>query len=284
MADEEVAAEAVAEVTEAPKVEAEQPELPLADAAPAKEVKPEARAEEAEAPKPDEPKAEEPKPDWKDKELKKKHAQIMEARRQLEAANAEIQRLSATQPEPAPVAPGQPITQANGKPVAAEVEIAAQRLLDQRSYQSNLDKADKSGTEAYGEEWKTAIENLTLKGGFVESPDTMRLILATAKKFGDGAPAKILYELGNDPNKFDALMALPFDERVFEMAELAKAPAQPKKLSAAPAPVAAIGGRATPVPKTLSEISENAADDDKWYAIRQVDKRKKWERANGIRR
>ena len=97
----------------------------------------------------------------------------------------------------------------------------------------------------------------------------MRGILATARKHGTEAPAKILYELGKDPNRYDALMAMSYEERIIEMADLVRA-APSKPVSSAPAPVSPVGGKAAPAGVTLSD----GLDDDKWFAIRRAQKLK----------
>ena len=153
---------------------------------------------------------------------------------------------------------------------ADEVEKRAQQLVTQQRYIEDCNKAAQAGEKSFGADWKSAIENLELKGGFDEQ--TMRGILATAKKHGADAPAKVLFELGKDPNRYDALMALPYEERIIEMADLVRAPTS-KTVSSAPAPVSTIGGKAAPAGATLAD----GLDDDKWYAIRKAQKMKRWE-------
>ncbi len=266
MADEEVKQEElplVEQPTE-PVVEATSKETPV-------EVKAEETPAEVKTEQPAEPEPE--KPDWKERELKAKHRQNQELKRQLaeatsarEAAEALAAKFNQTpQPSLQTTVP------------ADEVEKRAQQLVVQQRYMEDCNKAAQAGEKSFGAEWKSAIENLELKGGFDEQ--TMRGILATARKHGTDAPAKILYELGKDPNRYDALMALSYEERILEMADIVKQPAQPK-ISSAPAPVSTVGGKAAPATATLSD----GLDDDKWYAIRMAQKRKKFESQHSPRR
>lgn len=252
--------------------ELKQEELPLVDEKPAEAVPDkveetvEVAAEETPA-EVKEPEAEPEKPDWRDKELKAKHRQNKDLERRLaeernarEAAEAINAKFNQGKQEAAP--PGYvPATEVSR--LAAE-ERAKEKYIEQCNIAAN------AGEKTFGADWKEAIENLELKGGFDEQ--TMRGILATARRHGTEAPAKILFELGKDPNRYDALMALPYEERIIEMADLVRQPAT-KTVSSAPAPVAAIGGKAAPAGKTLSD----GQTDDEWYSVRMGQKRKRWE-------
>ncbi len=253
-----------------------QEELPLADKPadePVVDAKPdeaavEVAAEETPAeakPAENEKPAEPDKPDWKERELKAKHRQNQELKRQLaeekaarEAAEALAAKFNQT-----------PANNGSTQVPVDEVERRAQQLVQQQRYIEDCNKAAQAGEKSFGADWKSAIENLELKGGFDEQ--TMRGILATARKHGTEAPAKILYELGKDPNRYDALMALPYEERIIEMADLVRT-ATPKPVSSAPAPVSTVGGKAAPAGKTLSD----GLDDDQWFAIRRAQRLKKF--------
>lgn len=250
-----------------------QEELPLADKpadepvieAKADETPPEVAAEETPAEAKPEPVEERKPDDWMPKELKAKHRQVQDLKRQVaeekaarEAAEALAAKFNQT-----------PANNVTSSVPVDEVEKRAQQLVQQQRYIEDCNKAAQAGEKSFGADWKSAIENLELKGGFDEQ--TMRGILATAKKHGSDAPAKVLYELGKDPNRYDALMALPYEERIIEMADLVRtAPSKP--VSNAPAPVSTVGGKATPVGKTLSD----GLDDDQWFAIRRAQRLKKF--------
>ena len=264
MADEEVKP-VEEQVTETPPAEeAKQEELPLA-AATEETAEAEQPAETAAEPEPVEPVVEEPKPDWKEKELKAKHRQLQDAKRRESEMQAKIEALEAlaakfnqrTQSEPAVV----PLD---------EVDKRAKEILAQQQYVENCNKAAQEGEQSYKEGWKTAVENLELLGGF--DPATMNGVLAT------DSPAKVIYELGKNPDNYHRIMQLPLEKRIIEMGKLAmSAPSKP--VSNAPAPVNPVGGRTAPPTAVLRDD----LDDDKWYAIRRAQRQKKWE-ANNVRR
>lgn len=257
MADEEVKP---VEPTVNEPVEPAQEELPLAaEAAPEAETKAEETPSEPVA---EEPK-EEPKPvDWKDRELKSKHRQLQDAKRVLaekEARIAALEALGTAGSEPA-------------KPIAADdVEKRAQELVAQRQYVEDCNKTAQDGETRFKTDWKPAVDNLEMLGGF-DMP-TMNGVMATDD------PAKVLYELGKDPDKYHRIMGLTLEKRIIEMGKLAMQPASPRKVSEAPAPVAPVGGRAAAPPATLND----KMDDDQYFAIRRAQRRAKWE-ANNVRR
>jgi len=259
MADEEVKPIEEVKPEEPKQEEPAQEELPLAAAeeTPKEEPAIEAKAEE---PKPEEKPAEEPKPDWKEKELKSKHRQLQEAKRReqelqakLETQQALLAKFNQSQPDQIQTVP------------ADEVERKANELVAQRQYIENCNKAAQLGEKTYGD-WKSAIENLELLGGF-DSP-TMNGVLATDD------PAKVLYELGKQPDHYHRIMALPYERRIIEMNKIAEKAMQAKPVSNAPAPVNPISGKAAPARETLRD----EFDDDKWYQIRLAQKRQKWDR------
>ena len=260
MADEEVkpdeeVPQVPTETVEEVPAEAKQEELPLA-------------AEAAEEPKPEEPKPEEPKPDWRERELKAKHRQLQEAKRreaelqqQLEAAKALAAKFNQkTEPEFPQVVP------------VDQVEKRAQELLANQRYVEDCNKTAQKGEQVYGDSWKEAVSNLEMLGGFDQ--DTMNGVLATDD------PAKVLFELGKNPDHYHRIMELPPAKRIIEMGKIAMQQIQPKKVSEAPPPVNPIGGRAAPAKATLTD----ELDDDKWFQIRRAQRREKWERANGMRK
>jgi hypothetical protein len=207
----------------------------------------------------------EPKTDWREKELKAKHRQLKDAERREQEMKAKIDALEAlaakfnqpTSVEPAVV------------PVD-EVDRRAKEILAQQQYVENCNKAAQEGESTYKEGWKAAVENLELLGGF--DPATMNGVLAT------DAPAKVIYELGKNPDNYHRIMQLPLEKRIIEMGKLAMNPSS-KPVSNAPAPVNPVGGRTAPP----AQVLRDDMDDDKWYAIRRAQRQKKWE-ANNVRR
>ena len=247
MADEEVAQ--AEEVKEIPEVAVAEPELPLEVA----EEKPvEAVAEEPEKAV-EEPVIEETKPDWKDRELKKKHAQIMEARRQLEAKDAEIAAFKS----------GQTADHTQVQP--QEVEARARELVAQERYIESCNAANESGQKNYKGEWKAAVETLEQLGGF-DIP-TMRGIMAT------GAADRALYLLGKNPDEYHRIMDMPIERRIVEITKLVDKPvAQAKQISQAPAPVRTVGGTASAAKVELND----KMSDEEWYQAAKAQRAKKF--------
>ena len=262
MADEEVkpneevpqvAPETIAEVP----AEAKQEELPLAasEEQPAEKVK----VEEVK---------EEPKPDWKDKELKAKHRQLQESKRR----EIELQRRAeAAEALAAKFNQKTEQTEYQATVPVDEVDKRAKELVAQQRYLEDCNKTAQSGEKIYGESWKDAVSNLEILGGFDQQ--TMNGVLATDD------PAKVLYELGRNPDNYHRIMELSPEKRIIEMSKLAMQPTT-KKVSEAPAPVSTVGGRAAPAATTLNDN----LDDDKWFQIRRAQRRAKWEQANAPRR
>jgi hypothetical protein len=267
MADEEIKNEeivpAAVEATEEIPAETKQEELPLAAAEEAE------KTEEKPAEVAEEPKVEEPKPDWRERELKAKHRQLQEAKRRevelqrrAEAAEALAAKFNQTN-DKSPELPVVP---------ASEVEKRAQELLAQQRYLDECNKTAQKGETTYSNGWKEAVSNLEMLGGFDQA--TMNGALATDD------PAKVLYELGKNPDQYHRIMEMPLERRIIEMSKIAMAQTQVKKVSEAPAPVTTVGGRSAPSATVLSDDM----DDPKWFQTRRAQRRAKWEAANAPRR
>lgn len=235
---------------EEPKEETKQEELPL-----------EASAEEtaeADKPEPEPEKPAEDKSDWRDKELKAKHRQIQEMKRlqaekdaEIAAKDALLAKFNQGKTNETPAVP------------IDEVDKRVQEKLAEQRYVEQSNKVVAAGEATYKDGWKEAISNLELLGGF--DMQTMNGVLATDD------PAKVLYELGKNPDRYHSLMGMSLERRIIEMGKIAMAPSQ-KPVSNAPPPVNPVGGRAAPAKETLRDDY----DDDKWYQIRLAQKRAKW--------
>lgn len=202
--------------------------------------------------------------DWKDKELKRKHAQIKERDRQLAEQSERIraleelaQRGTKEGDEPAKT-PVQNMSQ-------AQIQEAAKVLREQERYQEDLTTINANGEKNYGKEWAKSLENLATLGT-VEMP-VMQGILATDD------PAKVLYELGKNPSEYQRIMDLPQARRQTEFVKLSLKTAPKKAVSSAPEPVESVRGRVTP-----SALPQDTDDDATWYAkweAHQAERRKK---------
>ncbi len=242
--------EAVEQPKEAPKPEAEirsqdaeQPELPLA-------AEPEVAAAESE------PVKEEATPqeqDWRDKEIRRKHAQNQEYKRQLAEREREIEDLRVLAQRPADGSAPTPVQSMS----QADVQRAAQALREQEKYQDKLINTNTAGEKNYGQDWTKALETLSTLGTVEQ--ETMRGILATKD------PAKVLYSLGKNPAEYQRIMDIadPY-QRQAEFVELSLKQAAPKP-SNAPAPVESLRSRVNP----SVTLSDKDSDED-WYAKRKA--------------
>lgn len=203
--------------------------------------------------------------DWKDKELKRKHAQIKERDRQLAEQAQKIADLEALANR-APKEGEEPVRLE--RPAAMnqdQINAAAVRLRESERYQEDLTKINEAGEKAYKGDWAKSLENLATLGT-VEMP-VMQGILATDD------PAKVLYELGKNPAEYQRIMELRPERRQTEFVKLSLKAAPKAKPSAAPEPVETVRGRVLP-----SVLPQDSDDDDTWYAkwaAHQETKRKK---------
>jgi hypothetical protein len=242
------------------------------------------------------------KPDWRDRELRKRGDQLAReraAKADLAAENERLRALweaqqrragangaadaaagdpatGATPPEPRPATPA-----ANSDDA---VEARAKQMATEWQNQEILKAAETKGQEAYKEKWLPAVENLRTLGGF--DPDTMQGILATDD------PARLLFDLGSDPNKYHRLMDMPPHKRLVELGKLATAAAAPaaeppkKKISDAPAPVDPVNRSARAPEVEAGDYAKlDALPDEKYFAWRTEQKRKSvgrpWSLPNG---
>jgi hypothetical protein len=247
----EVPAVEVEPAKEAPKPEAEiraqdaeQPELPLA-------AEPEVAAVEPEPAKESETTPQEQ--DWRDKEIRRKHAQIQEEKRRRTELEKEIEDLRVLAQRPADGSAPTPVQSMS----QADVQRAAQALREQEKYQDKLINTNAAGEKNYGQDWTKALETLSTLGTVEQ--ETMRGILATKD------PAKVLYSLGKNPAEYQRIMDIadPY-QRQAEFVELSLKQAAPKP-SNAPAPVEPLRARVNP---TVT-LSDKDSDED-WYAKRKA--------------
>lgn len=214
-----------------------------------------------------------PKPDWRDKQLRKRNAQLAEARAalskkdEIEAENARLKALlEAAQKasggkdgsedgarSPAPTTKG--LTE-------AEVEARAERIAAEKQFKRDTEAALAQGAKDYPKkDWEQAIENVKAAGGF--DPEVLAQILGTDN------PAKIIFELGKDPDRFEEVNNLSPHRRMAEFVKMTiDKPAPRKAISNAAEPVTPVGGRGVQAVK-VNVYDPNISDDD-YYAARQA--------------
>lgn len=205
--------------------------------------------------------------DWRDKEIRKKHAQLQDAKRKIADLEAIAQRVK---PEGGPDKPTGETRTAEIDPALVRAEAAKMKAAD--DYTAGCNAADANGKKNYGDKWGKAIDTLTQIGGM--TVDDMAGVLATDD------PARVLYELGNNPDEYHRIMELPPARRLAEMVKIAIKPAPKKKVSEAPPPVDQVQGTGGPRGGSVN-LYDDKIDDDSWYAVRKAQKDKRWREKNG---
>lgn len=204
--------------------------------------------------------------DWRDKELKRKHAQIKERERQIaeyEKRIADLEALAqrAAQSPADGAAPAVDLTRPQPTPprlTQDQIQAEARKLFEQQQYQDNLLRINSAGETTYKDQWAKALENLATFGEFENG--TMQSIMAT------DAPEKVLYELGKNPAEYQRIMELPVPRRHTEFVKLSLKQEAPKpKPSNAPAPTEPVHGHVMP----SNELSDKD-DDETWYKKRAL--------------
>lgn len=220
------------------------------------------------------------KKDWRDRQIARQHRQLQEERRQkdelassLQAAQEMLNRLAGdgeppaggSRPAPSQSDAGQPTTQ-------EEIEAAANRVVAEREFKTSANNAFAAGAERYKEKWPEVLDTLKTLGGFNE--EEMKQILSVDD------PAKVLYEFGTNPDKYQEIMDLPAAKRFTEIVKLGMAATKvPKRPSGAPPPEARVTGHNQGDPLALSD----ELDDDEWYRRRKAQKDQRYRERQGAR-
>lgn len=228
-------------------------------------------------------------PEWVKKEVGRKHAKLKQAEEMLAVTRAELENARKV------IAAGdaRPVVGADGKPVAAPVpqpqrnQYGSQQDFDaavataataqnaQAEYNRSCETANAAGIKAYGKNWDTAVKNLETLGGF--DVETMNGVLSTDD------PARVLFELGRNPEEYARITSLPPARRLAEMIKIAISPKPQPRVSTAPAPVSTVGNRAAgSTSKTVMDIPDDPKHDDEWFAKRRAERTAKWKRENNI--
>lgn len=220
------------------------------------------------------------KPDWRDKELGRKHAQLQEQKRrtaQLEQEAADLRALLERGGTP-PAAGDPPARPAAPVSDDAAVQRAAQTIVAKNDYDRQCNDTFEKGAKAFGDKWTPALERIQVLGGLGDGPEGVEVmtgILATDD------PAKVLFALGDSPDTFHRVMALPPARRQTELVKLAIPPAKKAapKPSGAPAPVEPLTKRADA--RDDNFLYRDDVKDEDWYARRKAEKDRRWAAKNG---
>lgn len=209
-------------------------------------------------------------PSWAEKKLAESAFEAREAKREAKelkdriaalearpaapvAADAEAARASA--PDPAAQFGGYKSQADFDTAVQAEAtrrDAAAKQQQANAKFDADANTAYEKGIAAYPDDFAAAVKNLQTVG--VMNKDFLDLVLETDE------PHKVLYELGADPDKAAALLAMPPAKRAIEIAKLsvtAPQKATPTPLSNAPRPITPVDGSA----RISAEPSDNDSDD-----------------------
>lgn len=208
-----------------------------------------------------------PKPDWRDKQLRKRNAQLAEARQQLtraqefEAENARLKALlEAAQKGAAAPAAGDASRPAPAAPAGLsekDVDARAELKAAQKQFDRDVAAALAQGAKDYPKDWEASIENIKRADGF--DPEVLAQILGTDN------PAKIIYELGKDPDRFEEVNNLPPHRRMVEFVKMT-IPVAKKAVSNAAEPVTPVGARGVSTAKV--NVYDPGISDEEYYAAR----------------
>lgn len=209
-------------------------------------------------------------PDWAQKEMAKKAFEAREATRRAKELEDELAKFKGAKPVETVATPPTPVD--IDAAVQAEVtrrEQAARAQADQEAFDAASNATFSKGVEAYKDadfKFEAAVQNLQAVG--VMNRDFLDTVLASED------PAKVLYELGSDPDRAAQLMALSPAKRAMEIAKISlPAPekkAEPVPISRAPRPVSPVEGSARP-----SGEPQDSDDDVTWFAKRNAQLRQR---------
>lgn len=227
------------------------PAAPVADSAPAPAPAAAAQAAAAEPAKP-----EPPKPDWRDKRI----AQL----------TAQVRAAATPAPAPAPAPAKDPVIADFEKRVADAAAAQAPLLAARAQFDRDCNDAVAKGRAEYGKEAFDAATG-TLLALVTPNDQTSQAayfnLLQSAIDAGE--PAKLLFELGNDPDEAMRLMSLPPRRVIVELAKRSTAPT-PAEVSSAPRPITPIeprGGRHEELDPSDPERADTLSTAD-WMARR----------------
>lgn len=203
---------------------------------PAEETVPATGTEQSEETEQAEVKEEDaPKPKaapWFQKRIDELTRQRHEAERQLAAERAELARLRAgaqpQQQQPAPP-PGY---------VPAElVQAKAAELLEQTRFVEECNAVAATGSEKFPD-FSEAVDNISR---LVDRTEQLNPLLQAVTELGREDGARVYYELGKNPEKAAALLAMPPAKMAVALARMAATPAKPVAVTKAPEPIRPIG-------------------------------------------
>lgn len=205
------------------------------------------------------------KADWRDKELTRRKRRLDEETTAKQAAEAEAKRWRdiAEAAQVAPPAPegDMPPLRPSTEPTytRAQLQEEAKKIAAQAEFQRDFDHQYQKGVDKFGlDKMQEAIGRIRDMGGL--DVDHLNMMLATDE------PEKVLFMLGNEPDKYHRIMDMPFNKRVAEFVKMGlKTEQKQPTVSRTPAPVDPIGGGGGSVD---NRYSDKASDAD-WFAAEE---------------
>lgn len=162
---------------------------------------------------------------WWEQRIAASAFETREAKREAEAARAELARYR--QGDTRPPAQSQPPP---GMLPAAEVETRAAAMLAETRFADACNAAYDTGVSKY-RDFDDAVNTFRLMGG------PPPVFLQAVAELGPEAGAKVYYDLGKDPDKASAVFGMPPVKMAMELARMAAAAPRIPAVSKAPAPI-----------------------------------------------
>lgn len=145
------------------------------------------------------------------------------------------------------------------KAEATKREAQAREAEAQAKFDAACNAAYEKGKGTFKDDFDVAVDNLRNVGAM--SRDVLDLVLETAD------PAKVLYELGRDPDKAKSLIGMTPAKRAIEIAAMSQpATKKPVALSKAPTPVPSLDGGAR-----VTAVPTDDDDDETFFAKREAE-------------
>lgn len=207
--------------------------------------------------------------DWRDKEIRRKHAQLKERERELAELRKKASDLEVL------LATGTGEAERQAPPAAAamtpeEVRREAQRIAAEDRYKERLTNLNTKGETDYGADWGKALDRLTQFGELEDLPWIME---------GVDNPAKVLVELGKNPAEYQRIMDLPPARRQAEYVRISDRQPVKAQPSKAPAPTDPVN------PQRVApgfDPYDEKTDDNTWFENRRKQKEERF-RQRGLR-
>lgn len=212
-------------------------------------------------------------PDWARKEIGAKHRQLLERAEEAERLKRRIAELEAQGGGPASAADDEPAEPVAAAPVRrptasaqqpadidAEVEKRVQMRRQLETFNEGCNNLIAEGRKNFAD-FDATIQTITDLGGL--PPDQVMEVLGT------DSPAKVMYQLGKNPELVQQLRTMTPQRRMNELVKLSMNAGPKMPVSSAPPPVEPISGNVQPDPLALRDDM----GDDEWYKRRAAQRK-----------